>query len=76
MAVVYKAPAWLKLPPLPAIKSCCLKKSWGLRHVEQIQQADDRMFTRAVVKSAMDLSTKAFCLAELIKAERQAEEID
>lgn len=36
-------------------------------------QTDDRMLTRAIVKSAMDLGAKAFCPAELIKGERQAE---
>lgn len=36
-------------------------------------QTDDRMLTRAVVKSAMDLGAKAFCPAELIKGQRQAD---
>ena len=34
-------------------------------------QTDDRLLTRAVVKSAMELGAKAFCPAELIKGERQ-----
>ncbi|MAY36079.1 MAG: FAD-dependent oxidoreductase [Spongiibacteraceae bacterium] len=33
-------------------------------------QTDDRLLTRAVIKSAMDLGAKAFCPAELIKGER------
>ncbi len=36
-------------------------------------QTDDRMLTRAIVKSAMDLGARAFCPAELIKGERTAE---
>ncbi len=47
----------------------------GLQAVFQYwdAQTDDRMLTRAVVKSAMELGAKAFCPAELIKGERQAE---
>lgn len=33
-------------------------------------QTNDRMLTRAVIKSAMELGAKAFCPAELIKGER------
>lgn len=36
-------------------------------------QTDDRMLTRAVVKSAMDLGAQAFCPAELIRGERNAD---
>ncbi len=36
-------------------------------------QTDDRMLTRAVVKSAMDLGAKAYCPAELIKGQREAD---
>lgn len=47
----------------------------GLKAVFQYwdAQTDDRMLTRAVVKSAMELGAKAYCPAELIKGERQAD---
>lgn len=50
-------------------------KIQGLKAVFQYwdAQTDDRMLTRAVVKSAMDLGAKAFCPAELIKGVREAD---